>query len=46
MILIDDASLFTGENDYPSMEKLQEMIDDVGGGYRMHVEFDIIRIHK
>ncbi len=46
VILIDDARLFIGEKDYPTMAELQKMVEEMGDGYRMYVEDDIIRIHK
>jgi len=46
VILVDDASLFVGENDYPTMDELQSLIEQLGSGYGMGVEHDIIRVHK
>lgn len=43
IILIDDARLFTGENDYPTIQGLRESIKS-NGNYSFDVEDDIIRI--
>jgi hypothetical protein len=44
IVLIDDARLFTGINDYPSISKLKRMVKRSGKSYKVHVENDIIRI--
>jgi hypothetical protein len=44
IILIDDARLFTGLNDYPSVSKLKQMVKRSGKKYSVSVENDIIRI--
>jgi hypothetical protein len=44
IILIDDARLFTGLNDYPSISKLKQVIKRSGKKYTVSVENDIIRI--
>lgn len=43
VILIDDARLFTGEDDYPTLEALNAMLAPAGFG-RCRVQDDIIRI--
>jgi hypothetical protein len=45
IILIDDARLFTGENDYPSIQLLGDWILSVGLN-NFEVKDDIIRIYK
>lgn len=44
VILIDDARLFTGLNDYPSISKLKRMVRRSGKNYIVRVKSDIIRI--
>jgi hypothetical protein len=44
VILIDDARLFTGVSDYPSIPKLKRMVRRSGKNYEVRVENDIIRI--
>ena len=46
VILIDDARNFTGENDYPEMEKLRDFVLAERPGWIFEVEHDIIRIHE
>jgi hypothetical protein len=41
IILVDDARLFTGNDDYPRLEDLQKFISD-NSAYRVKVENDII----
>jgi hypothetical protein len=42
VILIDDARLFIGKRDYPTMEELDAFISRPGVGYHRTVESDII----
>jgi hypothetical protein len=44
VILIDDARLFTGEDDYPTLEALNTILASAGFG-NCRVRDDIIRIH-
>jgi len=46
VILIDDARCFTGENDYPEMNKLHDFVLTKRPDWSFEVEHDIIRIHK
>jgi hypothetical protein len=46
VILIDDASLFVGKNDYPSIESMQRFVNNRLPGYIFNVQDDIIRIYK
>lgn len=46
IILIDDARLFNGQNDYPNLGELKSLISQYGQDYLMEVKYDIIRIHK
>lgn len=46
IILIDDARLFTGQNDYPTLEFLRDLIRRGYPGYVFDVKEDIIRTHK
>ena len=45
VILIDDARCFTGMNDYPTIEKLRELLDRVAPHYSFAVDKDIIRLY-
>ena len=45
VILIDDARLFNGTNDYPTIPELQEIIQELRPDYLFSVRNDIIRIH-
>lgn len=45
VILIDDARCFTGENDYPTLQELQNFVNERKQGRNFSVEHDIIRIH-
>ena len=46
VVLIGDASLFIGKNDYPSMESIKGFINNRFPGYIFNVYDDIIRIYK
>lgn len=46
IILIDDARCFTGQNYYPTIEFLRDLIKRRYPGYVFEVKEDIIRIHK
>jgi hypothetical protein len=46
VILIDDARCFTGENDYPALEKIRELILGRYPDNVFEVRDDIIRSHK
>jgi len=46
VILIDDARLFTGENDYPTIESLKSFILDICPCWIFEVKDDIIRTHS
>lgn len=43
-ILIDDARCFGGEGDYPTVERLQALVQSRAPGYELTVQDDIIRI--
>ena len=46
VILIDDARCFTGENDYPTLDELQEFAGERKPNHKFSMEHDVIRIHK
>lgn len=46
IILIDDARLFIGQNDWPTIEDLQNLIFEKHPDWEFEVKDDIIRIHK
>ena len=43
VLLIDDARLFVGKNDYPTIEELTKYIRDKNEEYQLEVKNDIIR---
>ena len=44
VILIDDARLFNGEHDYPTIEALKEFVAKRNANYVLEVKDDIIRL--
>ena len=44
VILIDDARLFNGKNDYPTLNALRTYINQKKPNYVFQVNYDIIRI--
>jgi hypothetical protein len=44
IILVDDARLFVGLNDYPSISQVKKIVRKSGKKYAVKVELDIIRI--
>ena len=44
VILIDDARLFTGENDYPTIDELRQFFTNKAVPFSLAVQHDIIRI--
>jgi hypothetical protein len=45
VILIDDARDFTGEKNYPSLERLREFVREFRPDWSFEVKDDIVRIH-
>lgn len=45
VILIDDARQFVGQNDYPTLEAVHGLVNDMRPGWTVEVKDDIIRIH-
>ena len=46
VLLIDDARSFTGQNDYPTLEELRNVILTTKAGWHFEVKDDIIRAHR
>jgi hypothetical protein len=46
VILIDDARFFIGQNGYPSLDELRELISKKRRDWIVQVKWDIIRIHR
>ena len=44
LILVDDARLFTGRNDYPTISELKKLIKNKNNKYQLSVKNDIIYI--
>ncbi len=45
ILLIDDARMFNGENDYPEIRQLKDIVNSKKKNYQIAVEDDIIRIY-
>lgn len=45
VVLIDDARCFTGENDYPTIDELQQFVKAQKPDWKFSVDTDAIRIH-
>jgi len=45
VILIDDARCFAGQNDYPTLDELRELVSERTQGWQFSVEDDVVRIH-
>lgn len=46
ILLIDDARLFVGANDYPTLQGLRDFILNMRPGWVFEVKDDIIRVHS
>lgn len=46
VVLIDDARLFVGRGDYPSLDEIEEEFLSARPGWSMEVVDDVIRIHR
>jgi hypothetical protein len=46
VILIDDGRLFVGQDGYPTMNELRELVCRANSDWICEIEDDIIRIHK
>lgn len=44
IILIDDARLFNGTHDYPTIEQMKNIITKAGKNYSLEIEDDILRL--
>ena len=44
MILIDDARLFNGKNDYPTIKQLKQKVNKINNALHLFVKNDIIHI--
>lgn len=46
LVMIDDARLFVGTRDYPTIEELKKYISDFAKGYSLTVKYDIVFIYN
>ncbi len=46
VLLIDDARLFNGEDDYPTLDSIRDFVQANRPGWVIQVKHDVIRIHK
>jgi len=46
VLLIDDARLFKGDGDYPSIQELEQYVRGKNPGYKMKIEDDVIRFSR
>lgn len=44
VVLIDDARLFNGKHDYPTIEAIKNLLDKAGRSYTLQIDVDIIQI--
>lgn len=44
VILIDDAREFVGKNDYPALEELKKIVENLAPSYSFETDMDVIRI--
>lgn len=44
VILIDDARMFNGTHDYPTVEEIKKMLENTGKKFDIEIKDDIIRI--
>lgn len=44
IVLIDDARLFIGKRDYPTMDELREFVNRKSQGYKVKIDTDIIML--
>jgi len=46
VILIDDARLFVGEHDFPTIADIKDLVKERRPNLKVEVKHDVIRIHK
>lgn len=45
VVLIDDARLFSGQGDYPSLEEIEQTVQAARPGWSVEVRDDVLRAH-